>query len=196
MSKTPIARITKASLQRLGYVAGVRQMNAGTYEELRSILYHTLKNVVNIAVTYSVYYKKRTVTEPMVSTALSGTVSLPGSWSAKLSDKGCPRRKTTEGKRKAKKGAKAMREIQSCQKQSECLYLPRTVFDSLVREISDNYGSKRRYTKNAMLLLQYAVERYLIEILQGSQIQALHANRLGVSPKDIAMVRRIQNRAV
>ena len=202
-----IQGITKPALKRLGYVAGVRQLSGVIYEELRGIIMVTLENILRPAVTYAQFHKKHTVTEAMVTAALTNSkMALPGVWSTDPSDRSCPVRKTGQRKskksspeektkkrsRKSKKGTRALKEIRLYQKQWDCLHIPRTVFSRLVREIALNYKTDLRFTKRALLVLQYALERYLVELLAAAQLEAIHAKRIGVMPKDIQLARTMR----
>ena len=87
---------------------------------------------------------------------------------------------------------KAIREIIYHQKHSECLNIPRKTFSKVVRFIADDFLKNLRFSKNGLLLLQYALENYIIELLRDANLCTIHAGRIGVLPKDISIARRIR----
>ena len=207
--------IPKPSLKRLGYVAGVREMSNLTYEELRGVIKEWLSSVLQESCVLTNHAEKITINEAMMAASLPTKM-----WSDVLSDKTCKvygskkvikvieeiqeieeieeiEDKTVDGikKRKthkAKRGMKALREIRYHQKHSECLNIPRKTFSKGVRFIADEFVKKLRFSRNALLLLQYALENYIIELLKDANLCAIHAGRIGVLPKDIQIARRIR----
>jgi len=78
----------------------------------------------------------------------------------------------------------AIREIRELQRSTQPL-IPFAAFSRLAREVS---GGKR-FTRSALEALQTAAEGYLIEMLHGSQMAALHAGRIGIERADLELVR-------
>ena len=204
--------IPKPSLKRLGYVAGVREMSSLIYEELRGVIKEWLSTVLQESCVLINHAEKITINEAMVAASLPNKM-----WSDVLSDKTCKvygskkvikvieeieeieeiEDKTVDGIKerkthKAKRGMKALREIRYHQKHSECLNIPRKTFSKGVRFIADEFLKKLRFSRNALLLLQYALENYIIELLKDANLCAIHAGRIGVLPKDIQIARRIR----
>lgn len=187
-----IRGITKPAIRRLGYVAGVKQMNSLIYEEIRGILQVFLRNVLIKAVTYCTHVRRRTVSEAMISAALKNT-----GYSSDLKRKRCIHKRPKREKgyikeRKAKRGMKALREIRWHQRHSDCLNIPMESFNKLVREIAQDFLNDLRFSANAFLLLQYATENYMVDLMNDSQLCAIHAGRIGIMPKDIQLTRRIR----
>jgi histone H3 len=65
-------------------------------------------------------------------------------------------------------------------------------FQRLVREIATGFSTDIRFQSNALLALQEAAEAYLVGLFEDSQLLAIHAKRVTVSPKDMALARRIR----
>ena len=95
-------------------------------------------------------------------------------------------------------GTVAMREIRKYQRTYELL-IPRLPFTKLVRELAyeilkeemgDN--STLQFQASALEGLQEATEHYLVKLLEDSNLNAIHANRVTVQPKDIKLARRIR----
>jgi histone H3/H4 len=182
--------ITNPSIRRLGYVAGVKQMSSMIYEEIRGILKIHLENILKISIIYCEHKRCKTITEAMVSASITNT-----GYSSNLKKKRC---KQSPSKRevadvKYKKGKKAIMEIKWYQKHSDCLNIPYESFSRLIREISQYFKKDLRFSVNAILLLQYSTENYLIDLLSNAQLCALHANRIGILPKDLQLVRKIHS---
>ena len=90
-------------------------------------------------------------------------------------------------------GTVALREIRRYQKMTELL-LRKAPFQKLVREITVDYLKKEhtRYASIAMLALQEASEAYLVGLFEDTNLCAIHAKRVTIMPKDIALARRIR----
>ncbi|MDA8042099.1 MAG: hypothetical protein MPJ22_06765 [Pirellulales bacterium] len=51
-----------------------------------------------------------------------------------------------------------------------------------------------RYTASAIAALQHAVENYLVDMFEHSNILAIHAKRVTVMPSDIHTLKRVTRR--
>ena len=87
-------------------------------------------------------------------------------------------------------GTVALREIRRYQKSTELL-IRKLPFQRLVREIMQQYHTDLRVQGSALLALQEASEAYLVHLFEDTQLCAIHAGRVGVQPKDMALARRI-----
>src|SRR3990170_7026411 len=177
-----IQGIQMPAITRLARVAGIRSLSKEMLEELRGIIKVVLEKVIKNAVYITDYQRKNTVDITSVYYALPKFM-----YSIKPPAKTCPKYTTkTKGqkKKKAKPGMVAYREIKFYQKQSNCLYIPRLPFERLVREVAQDYKYDLKFSKDAMLLLQYYVESYVVKVLEESQLVALHKDQIRVSPKD------------
>ena len=65
-------------------------------------------------------------------------------------------------------------------------------FQRLVREITDEFHQGLRFQSNALLALQEASEAYMITLFEDCNLCALHAKRVTIMPKDMALARRIR----
>ena len=84
----------------------------------------------------------------------------------------------------------ALREIQKYQKSTELL-IHKLPFQRLVREILQRFGVGLRVTLAMMMALQEAAEAYLVQLLEDSNLCAIHAKCITIQPKDIQLARRI-----
>ena len=88
-------------------------------------------------------------------------------------------------------GTVALREIKKYQKDGNLL-IRKLPFQKLVREIAQEFKVDVRFQLSAVLALQYASEAYLIGLFEDTNLCAIHAKRITVMPKDIALARRIR----
>lgn len=97
-------------------------------------------------------------------------------------------------KRKRKPGTVAIKQIKYYQQTTDLLIrlLP---FARLVKEIADTIsvdGSKYKWKASAIQALQYAVEAYLVALMEDTNKAAIHAKRVTIRPEDLHLVRDIR----
>lgn len=93
-------------------------------------------------------------------------------------------------------GTVAMREIRRYQKSFELL-IPKLPFSKLVRDIANEIltqelglekdDARIQFQASALVGLQEATENYLVKLLTHANMNAIHANRVTVQPKDIKL---------
>lgn len=88
-------------------------------------------------------------------------------------------------------GTVALREIRKYQNSSDLL-IRKLPFQRLVREITQDYKYDLKFQSTALLALQEAAEMYLVGLFQDANDCAIHAKRVTLMPKDIALARRIR----
>jgi histone H3 len=93
--------------------------------------------------------------------------------------------------RRYRPGTVALREIRRYQKSSELL-MRRLPFQRLVREIAQSFKADLRFQSTAILALQEAAESYLVGLFEDTNLCAIHAKRITIMPKDMALARRIR----
>ena len=88
-------------------------------------------------------------------------------------------------------GTTALREIRHYQKSTRLLIrmLP---FQRLVREIAQDIKTDLRFQASVIMALQLASEDCLIQLLEETNLCAIHAKRVTIMPKDIQLARRIR----
>ena len=94
-------------------------------------------------------------------------------------------------KRRYRPGTLALREIRKFQKSTELL-IRKLPFQRLVREVARDFNTEIRFQSLAILALQEAAEDYLISLFQDTNLCAIHAKRVTITPKDMALARRIR----
>ena len=85
-------------------------------------------------------------------------------------------------------GTITLREIQRYQKSTELL-ISKLPFQCLVHEILQGYGVGYRVTLAMMMALQEAAEAYLVQLLEDSNLCAIHAKHITIQPKDMQLAR-------
>jgi len=100
----------------------------------------------------------------------------------------------TEGVRnphRFRPGTVALRQIRRFQKSTELL-IQKLPFQRLVREIAQGFKTGLRFQSSAVSVLQEAAEAYLVGLFQDTNLCAIHAKRVTITPKDIQLARRIR----
>ncbi|KAI0062009.1 histone H3 [Artomyces pyxidatus] len=108
--------------------------------------------------------------------------------------KGLPPATSTGGVKKPHRfrpGTVALREIRRYQKSTELL-IRKLPFQRLVREIAQDFKTDLRFQSSAVLALQEASEAYLVSLFEDTNLAAIHAKRVTIQPKDLALARRLR----
>lgn len=90
-------------------------------------------------------------------------------------------------------GTRALMDIRKYQKGTELL-LRKAPFQRLVKEISQQFRGDFRWQSHAILALQEAAEAFLVGLFEDTGLCAIHAKRVTIMPKDVALARRIRSR--
>ena len=88
-------------------------------------------------------------------------------------------------------GVMALCEIRHYQK-SSALLIRKLPFQRLVREIAQDFKMDLRFQSVAILCLQEAAEAYLVGLFEDTNLCAIHAKRVTITPKDLQLARRIR----
>lgn len=96
-------------------------------------------------------------------------------------------------KNKNRKAALRWR-IKEAQMSVDMTYIPKETFQKIVREIAREYDFNIRFQKRAVIILQEAVEAFMIDMFFSANQCAWHANRVTVTPKDMELVRFISGK--
>ncbi|KAJ7932012.1 histone H3 [Mycena leptocephala] len=82
-------------------------------------------------------------------------------------------------------------EIRRYQKSTELL-IRKLPFQRLVREIAQDIRTDMRFQSSAVMALPEAAEAYLVSLFEDTNLAAIHAKRVTVQPKDLALARRLR----
>ena len=69
-------------------------------------------------------------------------------------------------------------------------------FQRLVREIFQDYKCDLRATSESLYAMQEAAEAYLVGLFEDTNLNAIHARRVTIQPKDVQLARRIRGERV
>ena len=84
----------------------------------------------------------------------------------------------------------ALCEIRHYQK-STTLLIRKLLFQRLVREITQDFKTDLRFQAAAILCLQKAAEAYLVGLFEDTNLCAIHAKRVTITPRDLLLARCI-----
>tara|TARA_X000000950_G_C13617814_1_gene538067 strand:+ start:47 stop:637 length:591 start_codon:yes stop_codon:yes gene_type:complete len=182
VKKSAIEQITNPAIKRLSQVASINRLSGTSdkesYVEIKGILNLTLHRLVKQSIIYTEYARRKTVYASDVEYALDDISYLHLFTMHKGKVKQC-------GQVKKIKRNNAIREIKYLQKQSDCLHIPHAPFVRLIKDIGQDYITDLKYTKDALNIIQFAIEHFLIEMLSYANQIAINCNRTTVQPKDI-----------
>ena len=88
-------------------------------------------------------------------------------------------------------GTVVLREIRKYQKSTDLL-IRKLLFQCLVHEILQGFNVELRVTPVMVMALQEAAEAYLVQLLEDSNLCAIHMKCVTIQPKDIQLARRIR----
>lgn len=171
--------ITKNGIQRLAYRGGVKFIGGLVYEEIRGVMSRYLKKLLYDVVILCRRNKRKTVAVKDLEEALN----------IKSMKNYSEFNKIVGGR--FKPGTVALRNIRKYQKSTKLL-LQKAPFQRLVRDICSIFSKDLRFEEAFFDKLQTLVEDYLVTLFHNANIAALHAERQTIQPKDIVLVRRIQ----
>ncbi|KAF7372260.1 histone H3 [Mycena venus] len=90
-------------------------------------------------------------------------------------------------------GTVTLRKVQQYQKTTRLL-IRNLPFQRLVREISNDFKEDVRFQSSALRVLQEAAEAYLVNVFEDTNLAAIHAKRVTVQPRDLALARRLRGK--
>ena len=88
-------------------------------------------------------------------------------------------------------GTVALREIRRYQKSTELL-MRKLPFQRIVREIAGEFEADLRFQGTAIQALQEACEAYMVALFEDSNLACIHAKRVTIMAKDMALARRLR----
>ena len=172
-----IQGITKNAITRLARRAGVQRISSLVYEEIRGITRVFLNRLLKSSLLRMEATKMNTLKVEHVEPSLK--VSM---YSKRMDEYKCS--PTPKGKESIQDEIKRLGG-------SGCLLIPLIPFNRLVREVAQDYKTDVRFSEDAGLLLQYATENYIVDVLTGADTSARHAGRFTIFPKDLQLVRHL-----
>ena len=104
---------------------------------------------------------------------------------------GVPQTAASVKKHRWRPGTVALREIRRYQKSTDLL-IRRLPFQRLVREIAQEFKADCRFQGSALLAVQEAAEAYLTGVFADTNLCAIHAKRVMITPKDMHLALRLR----
>ena len=180
-----ITALTNGALHRLLSRAGCVRVGSLAYEEIRGNVSAFLKNIIRKSVILMESCNQTTIKLKHVEPNLPTSV-----FSENASDKKCHTYESHAKVRRNKPGALALKEAKFYQK-TGCLLLSKASFSRLVREIAEESKPDLRLSEKACIILQYATENFIVKLGENACLNAIHAKRHTVQPKDIQLAMRL-----
>ena len=115
----------------------------------------------------------------------------PRTGAQKTARKSAPAAAAVKKSHRYRPGTVAVREIKQYQKSTDLL-IRKLPFQRLVREISAAFKNDLRFSSSSILALQEAAEAYLVSLFEDTNLLCLHAKRVTISSRDMALARRIR----
>jgi histone H3/H4 len=170
--------ITKHAISRLARIAGVKALSGLIYEELRIISVAFLEDVLSKAIDITEHSRRRTLSREDVLEGLR-LENYPVGTGQESSKEHC----------KIYVSPPAIKEIKFYQPRfGDRVHIPKLVVERVVKEIGGQQKSALKYEADAIGILHFALESYLVKLLQDAQLVAIHAKRESVQPKDVHLV--------
>lgn len=183
-----ILKIKAGQISRLARKAGVKFISRLVYEEVRGIIKTKLEDVITKAILISEYIKHSVISHADILEALSRNGLKVYSTGKEGESKSCA---IYEPKSKDTASDKLLNSIRYYQRQHDCLYIPPTAFEALVREISMDINPNMKWSPNALGLLHMTTETYLLKLFEEANLCAIHAGRVTLFPKDLQLALRL-----
>eukprot|EP00672_Neobodo_designis_P018130 CAMPEP_0174853992 /NCGR_PEP_ID=MMETSP1114-20130205/29677_1 /TAXON_ID=312471 /ORGANISM="Neobodo designis, Strain CCAP 1951/1" /LENGTH=152 /DNA_ID=CAMNT_0016088663 /DNA_START=86 /DNA_END=544 /DNA_ORIENTATION=- len=93
-------------------------------------------------------------------------------------------------------GTVALREVRKLQKSTDSL-IAKAPFRRLVREVAEEkFKAGLRFASTALDAIQEASEAYMVQLLEDTNLCALHANRVTAMPRDLHLAKRLRGERV
>ena len=178
---------TDSNITNISNKAGSRTISELLPEEITSVIKYKLDNVCKFISLYQQYYGSN-ITAIMVSYAMQDA-KLPHMFTDDLVDKEC---KETNFSPKLKPNTKAIKNIRFTQRQYSCLYLSKTTFARIFVQQMRDYITDFSIETDAIILLQYGIEKYIINILNDATVIMISRGNEELSPIDIQTARRLR----
>jgi len=163
--------VSKSFIKELSKRAGITRLSELSHEEIRYKINGILENWMHDIITYTNHNNKRTIGIKEVRAGIPAKYY----YNKLLTGKKC--------KKSDKKSPDD--QIVHYQQLEDCLSIGKSQFERIVREIVRDYDQTLRFSSEAMILLQYCIEKYIVQLLSNGKITANLSKRVTVQPKDI-----------
>lgn len=176
--------VSKSSVLKLAKKAGVKDISDSVPEEMNGYIQLMIRTVLNKSVILTQSIDRKIISLKEIKYALDHLT-------IKLYDHDGTIPKCKSYKKGTLKKNKYFREIRFYQKQSGCLYIPKSSFKTLVKQTLHDIDDSMKLSTTSIEQLQVVVEDLCIVLLDNSNLLAIHANRTTIEPADIAVTKTI-----
>lgn len=159
-----IQGLVKNQIRILCEKAGIPRISGLVYEEVRGKAQEFLRDLLRRVVILTQYYYKKTVS---VNEVLMADEAQP----VFLIQKKLP---------------KCVKDVSKLQ---VCLVFANAPFERLIQEIAADFAVDLRFEAEALILLQYTTEQYLLKLLHDARVVMLNCKRTTLMPRDLQVVR-------
>jgi histone H3 len=189
--------VSKNSIRKLALKAGAKRMGGMIYEELRGVMKVYISILLKNTITFTEYGKRKTIKVEDIEGALAQMGKAYGGYDKK----GCgtyethiQKQRKGEGKsQKYRPGTVTLRSMNYYQKNSACLAIAKAVFSRLIRrELQYMSDDVRQVSEEAMIVLQFVTEAYMIDMLKDAVLVAIGQKNQTLLPRHIQTARRIR----
>lgn len=185
--------LTKPAMIRLLRKAGVKSATGTVYEETRSVFVQLLDPLLQRVLVFMEHERRKTVMPSDIKRAVE-SFGLRFFTHSETVGRCAPRKLPARqpSARRTRKGTGALRNIRFYQRQSDCVYFTKTAFVRLVKDRIDTRVIPR-FSLLALDHLQVFLEAHLVGLLEKANLLAIHASRVTLTPKDIALAWRLSD---
>lgn len=188
-----IERVTNEAIRRLANRAGAKTISTLVFSEIKGYLISFLHNVMKEAVIITRHADRATIHAsdvlyvlekkqmPMYSTNEDGRL------------KKCEAFEPSARQTKRSQGELAIKRIRHYQKQSGCVMIEPTVFEDLVKSVTQHYDTLK-WSKKALNIIQVATEEYIHKVFEDAVLCMVHAKRTTMYPKDLQLAMKLSQR--
>lgn len=162
--------MNNSALQRLAYKAGATRVGSEVYNKLKSTGEIYLNSVVKYAIIYCEHEDKKVVSEDHAIHAIEH-VGFSGFYRVHETVKTC----------KVSTKKKLLTRIKEYQNQHDCVTLARATIEHQIKAI----GSGFKWSKEALINIQFALEYMLHQILVSALKITINAKRVTMSESDV-----------
>lgn len=207
--------ITKDAIKRMVLKAGCKEVGSMCYEEIRGVLKLELEKILRDTVTYTEHNQAVRVQVKHVQKALEGlgkdsyaricgqrTQRPVEEYDNPRTVKNCTRK--SPGKCSANvhyksrsvgrwhKGTSSLAAMRKLQKQSRCHHFGKLPFQTLIREVAQDFKMGLQFSPEALDMIQTAVEAYLLDILQNACMATVAMGRVRMRTGDIQLALKLR----
>jgi len=175
-------------IKRISLKAGVGQLSGSVYDLTKRYIGVFLHELVKTAVTYAEHSRRKTITVQDILDAFERITAGHKIYGTDSSE-GCKMYKGKKGK--VSQATYITRQIGFYQRQHDCFYFTRTAVDRFLKEVTQDYNLNMRWTAEAKIAAQAALENYILQLFQKAGLIAHEQKRTTVMDKDLFLAARL-----